>query len=158
MNKKSNVIDIIVIIIVLFLFGFISVFGLKIFTDLNTDLQADFTHDAGKDVSDNLFSTYPSLMDNLFLMAFILFIIFAVISVFLLDTHPIFFVIVMITLIGIFAASILLGNVFSEVMRDPSLFTYANQLTFTSWIMNNVLQLSIGLGFLMTIGLFIKMR
>ena len=161
MNKSGNVIlDGMTIIIVIFIMASIGIFGLRIFDELNTDLQAD--DDMGsaqaKAISSNLFDKYPALIDNLVLFAFTLLILFVLVSVFLLDTHPIFFIITIMLLVGVFLVSIILANTYDDIMQDDEFAPYANQFPYITFMMTHLLELAITTGFVMGIALFIKFR
>jgi len=159
MKSKNAVMDGITVLVILVLFGIISVIGLNLFTTLNDEVQSDstFTPEA-QAISSSLFDKYPVLMDNLFLFAFVLLIIFTIVSVFLLESHPIFFIITVVLLVGFFLSAVLLGNVFDDMMNDSDMSTYANQMPKMSWIMQHILPLSIVNGFILVIALFMKFR
>jgi len=88
-NKGNAVLDGITILVIIVVMGLISVFGLKVYDELNSEILNDtsFTSQEGIDTSNELYQKYPTLLDNLFLFAFVLLIIFTLISVFMLDTH-----------------------------------------------------------------------
>ena len=158
-KAKNAIIDSVVVVLVIIIMGIAAVVGHNVFEDINTDIQAD--DDIGnttKEVSGNLFAVYPSLMDNIFLFAFTLLIIFLLVSVFLLDTHPIYFILTIILLISVFIVALLLSNVYEDIMTDSELSDSANEFPFTSWVMDNMVQLIIAIGFLISIALFIKFK
>lgn len=158
-NKKGNApFDVATILIVIVMLGITSVVGYMVFDDTNTDFQAEASHNVSKDVAQDLFDIYPALLDNIFLFAFVLMLIFTLVSVFLLDTHPIFFIVSVILLITVFIAAILLGNVYDSLMTDATLATYANSFTYTTWLMQHIVQVFIGIGFIIMITLFVKFK
>jgi len=156
---KNAIMDSIVIVLVIMIMGIAGVVGHYAFDMINTDIQADADiGNATKEVSGNLFNIYPDLMDNIFLFAFILLVIFLLISVFLLDTHPIYFILTFILLISVFLVAMLLSNVYEDVMLDAELSGSANEFPFTSWVMDNMLPLIVGIGFFTSIALFVKFK
>jgi len=158
--KRGNaILDGIFIFIIIVVFAIVSIYGSKVFDELNTEIQADADiGSSAKTMSNNLYLKYNPLLDNLIMFAFALFIIFAVISVFLLDTHPIFFVITIMLLVAMFIVSLLMANTFDDIMTDPEISGYANEFNFTTWIMGHLLELSIALGFLVAILTFVKFK
>ena len=147
-----------VILIVLFL-SIGSVVGYNIFGDLNSEIQND--NDASnitKQTSGNLYTLYPALLDNLFLMAFVLFVVFLIVSVFLLDTHPIFFIITIVLLSSVFLVAMLLSNTYTEIMEDSEFSASANAFPYTSWVNDHLVELIVGIGFLTAILLYIKFK
>ena len=97
-------------------------------------------------------------MDGLFIFAFILFVIFVVVSVFLLDTHPVFFIVSVVMLLGVFVAGMLLSDSFGEVMQDGEVAPYADAFPKITWIMSHLVELIIAIGFLTMVALFAKYR
>ena len=158
-NKKGNaVIDGATIIVVFVIFGIASIFGYMVFDELNDSIVSEFTDGKAKDTSERLHAGFPALMDGLFIFAFILFVIFVVISVFLLDTHPVFFICSVVMLLGVFVAGMLLSDSFEEVMQDGEVAPYADQFPKITWIMSHLVELIIAIGFLTMVALFAKYR
>lgn len=158
-RKANAVLDLILLLIVLSVMGISSFIGMKVFDDVNTDIQADTTMTAdAKNLSGTLYNKYPSIMDNAILLAFVLLLIFILVSVFMLDSHPIFFIIVVILMIAVFIIAIFLANIYDDIASDTMFAAYANQLVYTSWIMRHLLEVSIAVAFFTLIALFIKVR
>ena len=160
MNKKANAsLDTILLIVMVVIMGIGGMYAFSAFDTLNSEIQNDIgSTEKAKEVSGDLYSTYPTLIDNLFLLAFVLLTFFIIISVFMIDTHPIFMVINVIILIIIFGVGMLLGDFFEDTMNDDELVTYANQMTYIPWIMSNVVTLMVTIGFIVLITMFIKYK
>ena len=159
-NKKGNVvIEGITVIVVAMAFAMMSVFGYFTFDVLNADIQddPDMAPEAAE-VSQNFYNNFPALFDNLFLFVFVLLVIFVVVSVFMLDSHPIMFMISVILLIAVFVVALLLANVYDDVMSEPTMANYANEFTYTGWLMSHLLETMIGVIFMVIIALFIKFK
>jgi hypothetical protein len=158
-NPRNAILDTLVIVIILSVLAIVSVIAYNAFTEVNADIMADDTMmSEAQNISNDLHTKYPPLMDNLFLFAFVLLVIFVVISVFMLDTHPIFFIVTVILLIAVFVVAMLLSNVYDDVMTDATLAGSANMFPYMSWMNDNLLGLVIGIGFLISIVLFIKYK
>jgi len=159
-NKKGNaILDSLTIVLIIFVMAIVSVVGYLAFDEINTDMQADPSiGNLTKNMTGNLFNLYPSVLDGLFLMAFILLIIGVLVSVIFLDTHPVFFFVNLILLIIVFCVFTLLGNSYEELMTGGELAVYANAFTYTSFIMSHIMQIGVAFGFILMIALFIKMR
>jgi hypothetical protein len=137
----------------------VSVVGYLAFDEINTDMQADPSiGNKTKNMTGTLFNLYPSVLDGLFLMAFVLLIIGVLVSVIFLDTHPVFFFVNLILLIIVFCVFMMLGNSYNELMSDAELSVYANSFTYTNFIMSHLLPIGVALGFILMVALFIKMR
>jgi len=159
-NKKGNaVIEGITIVILMFVLAVIGVFSYYTFDQLNTDLQVDSTMaDVSKSTSQTMYDQHASLMDNLFMFAFVLFVLFVVVSAFVLDEHPIFFFISIILLMGVFLVAGIMANTYDDIMKDSEISAYANEFTYASWVMRHLLELMITIVFLVSVVLFIKFK
>ena len=159
-GKKGNaIIDGVTVVVLIVAFAICSVIGYMVSDNLNDDLQLDDTITTeAKDMNQGLHDKYSGLMDNLILMAFVLFIIFTVISAFMLDTHPIFFMVSVILLVAVLVVAALMANVYDDLMLDDDLAPYANEFTYTGWLMSHLLEVTIALVFIITIVLFIKFK
>jgi len=159
-SKKANIgLEVLTILLLCVIFAIGSLWAYKVFDDLNSDIQADDDMSLeGKAVSNNLFVRFPKLMDNLFLLMFSLFTVFVIVSVFLIDTHPIFFVIAFILLISVFVASIFVGNVYNDIATDDELSSYANNMPYMSFIMRHIVEMVVAIGFITAVAMFIKLK
>jgi Ca2+/Na+ antiporter len=159
-SKKGNAVtDAIVVVVTIMIFAMVSIYGYKAFDEMNTDIQADTSmHNESKAISNNLYGKYANLIDNLFIFMFALLCMFSVIAVFMLDTHPIFFIMTVILLAAVFIVAILLANSFDDMMQDDEISSYANEFTYISWIMQHLLTVIIAVGFIIGTSLFIKFR
>ena len=159
-SKKGNaVIDGITVIVILFCFATISIVGYFAFSEIYADMSVDADlHPEALAVTQDMYDGHSNLMDNLILMAFVLFTLFTILSAFMLDTHPIFFIISVILLVAVFVVAGLMANVFDDVMSESTLAPYANEFVYTSWIMGHLLEVSIAIVFMVTIAMFIKFK
>lgn len=160
MNQRGNVVlDMITIIVVVIVMAISLLYGNYILGTINDDIASDdsFGIDA-KGVTATMDANYSSLFDNIFLFAFSLFVVFVLVSVFLIDTHPVFFVISVILLIFVFIVGGLLANSYNDIASDDTISSYANNFTFINWVMGHLIELIIGIGFMVSIVLFAKFR
>lgn len=143
----------------MFVLAVIGVFSFYTFDQLNTDLQADTSMaTVSKETSQTLYDNHAPLMDNLFMFAFVLFVLFVIVSAFVIDTHPIFFFISIILLMGVFVVAGIMGNTYDDIMSDSEISAYANEFTYASWVMTHILELMVTIVFLISVVLFIKFK
>lgn len=158
-TKGNAILDTLTILIIMIVLSIGAVIGYSQLDVLNDDIQNQTTFsNESKEVSQNLTDKYVPLMDNLYLMAFIMLIIAVVISVFLIDSHPIFFVISFILLIAVFVVAVLVANVYEEFMTDVSFASYANLFTYMHWVNSNLVELMIAVGFLIMGAMYFKFK
>lgn len=159
-NKKGNAVtDSLTVMIVLFIFGIMSITAYMTFDSINTDIQAapDLNSNT-KATSQNLYNNFAPTLDAAFLMAFVLFTIFAIVSVFFLDTHPVYFILAVILLFAVFIVGGFLANAWDDVMSEDTLAPYANDFRASSFIMGHLLESLGGVVVLILIALFAKFR
>lgn len=160
MNKKGNaIVDTITVIVVLFAFATTIVLGLHVFGEFNDTIQDnDFFGNESKNISQNQKDNYPELMDNLFFMGFILLVLFVMVASFMVDTHPAFFIFAVIMMAAVFVVAFFIANGYEDIMETDTLSDDANQFNKIGWIMTHLLEISIGMAFMVTIILFIRYR
>lgn len=159
-NKKGNAVtDSLTVMIVLFIFGIMSIAAYMTFDSINDDIQAaPDLNDNTKATSQNLYNNFAPTLDAAFLMAFVLFSIFAIVSVFFLDTHPVYFILAVVLLFAVFIVGGFLANAWDDVMSDDALAPYANDFRASSFIMGHLLESIGGVVVLILIALFAKFR
>lgn len=159
-SKKGNsVLDAIIVVLILIVFSIVAVVGFRVLSEINTDIQADASmNQDAKYVTGNLASNYDSLFDNLFLFGFVLLVIFNIISVFMLDTHPIFFMVTVVLLIFGVIIVMLLGNVYDDLMGDATFSSYANNFNYIGFVFRNIGKIFLGYAFIISTVLFIKFK
>ena len=158
-SKKGNIIvEAVTIIVMLVVFAYMAIYGSSMFGDINTMIQdGDFNNET-KTASSSFNTNLIPILDYAFLFMFILLIIFTIaISVFI-DTHPIFMVVAIVLMIVLMVLIVNIANVFNESMQDSNISATANQFTFTTWIMQHLLEISVVLGFILIIAMFIKYK
>ena len=159
-SKKGNAVaEGLTILIFITVFGLASIIAYMAFDQLNSDIMsdADFNADAAA-VSNDLYGKYACLFDNLFLFIWSLFVMFAFVSAWMIDSKPILFGLSIILLVGLFVATPLIANVFDDVVSDVALAQYANAFTYTSWIMRHLLELFVGIAFMISLVVYMKFK
>lgn len=152
-----NIADILLVMIVLVAFAMISIFGHQTFSLINDDIQSDADlSTTAKTTSSNLEARYPATLDGAFAIMFVLFWIFLIVSSFLIDSHPIFFIISIILLLGAFVVAMVLSNSYQELMSDSDISSFGDQFPITNFIIGNLLLVVIAIGFSVVIVLYGK--
>lgn len=157
-SKRGNIfVDLALFVAIIFALAMI---GLVIHWTLdafNTELQADPTSDAKvKAKINSLSNNYSGWSDSILLLVFVFLWIFVLVSSFLLDTHPIFFVISLILLVILFIVVMILANTFDEFTQEPEFTNYDDDFPITYFIMNKLLILYLCVGGSMLISLYAK--
>lgn len=157
-SKKGNIaFESILILVILGGMAIIAPIAYLVFTDLNTDIQADLDlSNETKSMSSDMQTRFPSLLDGLFIFALVLLWIFAIVSAFLIDTHPIFFVVAIILLVFIIIIGGAVNNLFNDMAGDADFSTSFNAFPLTTWVMNNLVVVIVFLVVSMILALYGK--
>lgn len=136
LGKKGSLQDIMFIIGVLLFFGLIILFGFRVSSAYNEQIQgmADIPDNA-KAASSSLTGQYTGILDNVFLLLTIGLAIVSLILAAMVRVHPVFIPIFFIILvITIFVAGVA-SDIFQSIASNPNMVVYANQLVFTSTVL-----------------------
>lgn len=137
MNKKGSVQDVVLIMVVIFVFSLVTIISFKVQNELNTKFQAsDQFDDHGKNAMGNINNIYSGVLDNSALFLVVGLSIGAIALAGLVRIHPIFlalFIIVWLIIIFLCAA---LSNVYQSIAANPSMADVATRLVFTGHIMS----------------------
>lgn len=160
MRKKANVIlDTIMIVIVIFSFTLLSIIGYKVFSQVNDTFQSnDLLANESKEQLDQFYTKYPSLMDGLFLLALILLWIAAIISSFMIDSHPIFLVVTVILTVFLLLLGAVFSNVYEEISTGDALSESASAFPITNFLMSRLYIIVLAIATSITIVLFAKFK
>lgn len=159
-SRKGNVIlESWLLILVFVIFGIITVFGYKTFTELNTELQADIdVSPEAKNITSNLHSRFPSVLDGGFVFMLGLMWILVVAASFRIDTHPMFFILSVILLLAMLFVAASLSNAYQELSEDPELQSSFDKFPMMNFIINNLVKVILVMGFSVLIVLFGKRK
>jgi hypothetical protein len=159
-NKKGNVIfDTLIVIIVLIVFSLVSILGYKIYNDFNADLQADADiNEYAKNMSAEMNTRFPSIFDGAFVFLFILLWVFIIVSSFMIDTHPIFFVCTAVISVFIIIVAASMANAWNDVTQDEEFASLLVSFPMTVYVIQHYVMYVVMLMFTAMISLFAKSR
>lgn len=160
LHKKGNVIfDTLLVIVVLIVFSLVSILGYKIYSDFNTDLQADADiNEYAKNMSSDMNTRYPSIFDGAFVLLFILLWVFIIVSSFMIDTHPIFFVCMLLLSVFVIIIAASLANSWNDVTQDAEFASLLVDFPITVYIIQHYVLYVVMLMFTAMIALYAKSR
>lgn len=160
LNKRGQTFaDLLIVIIFLFVIGVSSIFGYLIYNSLNDEMQADSDMSLqAKAAADTVNTGYPQYMDKAVLLVAILLWAALLISSYLIDTSPIFFVVTLIVLLIVFAAGMIISNIFQDIMGESEIAGFASSFPITNFIMGNLLMVMIVFGLTSALALYAKNR
>ena len=155
-RKKGNaVFETLIILFVILAFSLITIFGYTIFKDFNADIVDDDILPASEKAKLTSFEAdYPSIFDYVSLFILIIFTIGGMVSAFMIDTNPIFFVVTIVLLLSTFVLAAYLNNIFFETLTPAEI----EDFPITTWLFDNLIKVIAISGLLITLSLFAKSR
>lgn len=159
-GKRANVFfDTLIVIVVLFIFSMVIIYGYSFLKEFNIDVQADSDVSAAMKNSLNDATTkYPLWTDSAFLTVFILLWFVVIIASFLIDSHPVFFIIAIILLFLLLFIGLVLSNTFQEITGDIELSSFSASYPYTNFIMSHFVEFIIAIGISIALVLYGKSR
>lgn len=156
MNRRGNaVLDSITVIILLFALAVLAPVGYVLFSDLNTDIQNDDSFSTiAKTASSDMHTRYPSVMDGLFVFAFVLFWALSLVASFMIDSHPIFFIFAIILLACCLFVAAEMSNAFEEIGQDSDIDI--DIFPMTKFIMFHLVEFLVGVALTIALVLYGK--
>lgn len=158
--KKGNIVlDVMLVFVVLIAMAFVSLFGYLVFDDINTDFQNDDDIDADvkADVS-SLHTRYPGTMDGIFVFVFSFLWLAVIISAFVIDTHPVFFILGVLLLGFVIFVGAVLSNTYEEIRSETEFLTFADGFPMTNFIIDNLALAIVIVGMTVMLSLYAKQR
>jgi hypothetical protein len=140
MNKKANLFDPLIIIIVLFGFAISSVIFLLISHELKTDLTAKLntpTFTASGDIITHTDDAIKSF-DYIFVILVAMLTVSTLISAFFIKSHPIFFVVSTILLFVFMIPAVVLSNAFEKFTQQSQISTVMSDFASITFFMSKL--------------------
>lgn len=135
-NKRGSLVDIIMIGAVLLVLAIIILMGSRVMGAFNTEIQANADIPArAKTASTQLNNHYGGAVDYGFLLLAIGLGIATLVLAALVRIHPVFIPLFFIGLVIVVFLCGIFSNIYQEMAGDSNLTAYADELTFTSHIL-----------------------
>lgn len=158
--KKGNaVIDTVLVLVVLFVFGMFVILGQYLFTVMQNDGLAEIfetSPDANQTFQENR-TRYPTLFDSLFITLLVIIWILTIVASFMIDSHPIFFIVTIILLFFVFISAMFMSNIWDDwVGTDADIEAAADNFPMMNLVMDNFLLFIIFIGGSIALALYGK--
>ena len=157
-NKRGQTIfDTIMLLIVLFILAAAAIVGAMVFSGVNDEIQADTDISTeAKTAMTTVNDGYSNWFDAAILSALIFFWALLLITSFMIDTHPVFFIVTVVLLLAVFVVSMYIANAYEELATDEDLSSFADKFPFTTFIFQNLLKIMIVIGLSTGVALYAK--
>lgn len=157
-SKRASYFDLFFIAIVLFVSALMIFVGFMVVSAFNNKIQAqsDISASTKAMINDKIAAKYPPVFDKLYLVIFIGSLLTALIGAWIIDTHPVFFVVGIIILIVICIITITLHNVYERFIAEPTFSSMIVSFPIINFFMQHILQIIIACAILVMIVLYAK--
>lgn len=158
-NKKGNaILDGLTFILVLLAFGVISMVMYNVWNDLEPGVSESINNTEANETLNIISENYPSMFDGAFMFVFIGLWITVLVASFMIDSHPIFFVVSLILMIAVTVVSVFLGNAYEEIMLDTDFNDVTASFPATHFILSNLLMVVIVISASIILVLYAKVK
>jgi len=141
-NKKaSSFLDGLTILGFLILIGFLGIVIYDVFGDINTDIQNDDSFDnTSKERIDDLYDRFPSWLDGAFAFILVGLWIVTLVFAFLIDSHPVFFIVGIILIIIALMLAGIFTNTYEEWVASEEIAGLELNFPIMNFIMKHLLE------------------
>lgn len=158
-GKRGNPQDLMIILILAVFFIFGSIIGYNLMSKFNEKYQQiDKADTMSKTVLNKSTNAYPSLMDVGFLLFFIGSILATIVTVYFIDTHPIYFVISLLVLIVVLVTAYMMSDVTNRLLSVDAFSQTITRFPIMTFIATNLFNTSIIVGGIILLVLYAKIR
>jgi len=156
-NKKAQGQEILLLGVIMFVLAITIIVAARIITDVNDQFQTSdgFSQTAKTSVGDYT-NRFIGIFDGIYAFAIVLLAILVIVSVFLIDTHPIFLALSIPALMVSLFVNVILANALDEIGNTSGLAVIYNQFTMMLFISAHWLQILAIIGFTAVIVLYSK--
>jgi len=157
MRSKRGSLEILFFVITVFLLALVTILGYTINSSIYDGLNESAVLDTeAMSIMKNSSDSYVSVTDTFFGIVFFGLIIFVIISGFYIRSHPIFFMIGVLSLILFSYFALILTGVYQEVTDAEEITSYAQAYNIIPFVMDNFLFFVVGIGAIMLIIIYGK--
>ncbi len=156
-GKHGQIQDLLVVSIFVIVLIIGSIVAIRLLGDINNEFQqTDALSDQAKDTVSSFNSRFSGVMDGVIVFAIVMLSILLVVSVFFVETHPVFFVVLVPLFLATIIVNALLINIVDDLGSTSALFSVWYGLTMTNFLAQHWVALIVVQGFLVLIAFFSK--
>lgn len=156
-SKRAQAKEILTLGIVMFILGITILVAFTTIREINLGIQNTTGFSTqGKDAVNDYSEVFPNVFDAVYVLAVVLTSLAVIISLFLLDSHPIFIVISFPALLFVIFVNVILANAFDDIATTEAFGHLYDQLPMTQFLAQNWLFLIIVISGASIIALYSK--
>jgi len=159
-NKKGNaVLDTLTIVVVLIIFIFILMTLYPLFGDINADVQADADlPNATKEMVQTQYTNFPLAFDNIFMFLLAMFWMLVLVASFMVDAHPIFFIVAVILIASLVIIGAIISNTYEEMELEADFDNFGDAFPTIHFFMEHIVAFILAIAFSVSFVLYAKLR
>ena len=155
---KTGQTDINSVLIFIFMLAFSILVGYLLLSNFNTNVQSTTMSTESKTLLQDRTDDFPSVWDNAFIVIFISLALGLLLSGYLIDTYPVFFVVNLLLLLFSIVLAAVISNTFYAIESSGAFVFAESVFPKMHYVMNHLAHLVVVMGFLFVIGLYAKVR
>lgn len=145
-RRGQTFLDVLIVALILFVSATAFILMSVVQSNISDELLADEDFNSSTEAATALRtfdSNYASTMDNTFLVVFVLFWVFVIVSSLFIDTNPVFLIISIILLVIVLLSMGVMSNAYESFIDDDDIFTYASEFPKTNYIMEHLVMFTV---------------
>lgn len=147
-GKKGQASELIFYGVILFVLAITILISFRLITDINDAFQgSDFISDSGKSNIGDFADRFGVIFDGVYVVALVLLSIILIATVFMLDTHPIFFVFSVVAFLAVLMVNTILANALDQIGTTQALVSFYDQLPMMRFVANHFIAIMSVVGF-----------
>lgn len=150
--------NIIILLIVVSVFGMVSMLGYQALQGASSDITADLDLNESITMVQDTQTRYPALLDSLLVFVFVGLWAAGIVAAVMSDAHPMVFGFVMLLMVFLVIVAGILGNYFEETYQDSELSSITTSFPMTNFILTHNMQLTVAIVISIALALMGKNR
>lgn len=156
-RKKGQATELITYGVILFILAITILISFRLITDINDAFQSStFISDSGKDNIGGFADRFGLIFDGVYVVALVLLSIVLIATVFMLDTHPIFFVFSVVAFLAVLLVNAILANALDSIGTTSALLPFYEQLPMMRFVARHFVAIMSVVGFAAFMAFFTK--
>ncbi len=128
-SKRGQASELITYGVILFIFAITILVSFRLISDINDAFQSStFISDSGKENIGGFADRFGVIFDGVYIVTLVLLSIILITTVFMLDTHPIFFVFSVVAFLAVLMVNTILANALDTIGTTTALVGFYEQL------------------------------
>jgi len=163
-KKGDAVLDTTSIMVVVFIFAFLIIIVYTGFMSAQDDVLETLndsnnpTSNISMEIVENVGTEFPVIFDSALLIIFIGLWIFALVSAYFVDSHPLFFIFSVILIVFVLIAAMIVNNVGEDLLSEPDFSSSVSHFPIANFLISHLFIVLLVVAFSVVLILYGKRR